>query len=297
MIGDIPYVKEMAFEYGVAADVSPNIRRLVAPNPSLFTFRGTNTYIVGRGRVAVVDPGPDLAAHREALALALEGETVSHILITHTHRDHSPGAAWLKARTGAPMLGFGPHGHLPSGQRVEEDGDGAFAPDVTLPDGDIIEGDGWILEAVHTPGHCSNHLCYALRDENALLSGDHVMGWSTSVIAPLDGDMRAYMASLEKLKARPERVFWPGHGPEIPDPGLFVEAFIAHRRMREREILAALAAGPRTIEEIVEAVYTDIPETLMRAAGRSVHAHLIHMVETGRARCDGPPEAHAAYRA
>ena len=208
MAVEIPFRREFSFEYGRLERVAPGVRRIVARNPSPFTFRGTGTYVVGDGEVAVIDPGPDLDEHVAALLAGLSGEQVTHILITHTHRDHSPAAAALKAATGASTYGFGPHAGGKRGDpAVEEGGDWDFAPDVTVHDGDPIAGSGWRFEAVHTPGHTSNHLCFALPDQGILFSGDHVMGWSTSVIAPPDGDMSAYMASLDKLLVRSDAVY------------------------------------------------------------------------------------------
>ena len=298
MAGAIPFVRELEFEYGQVQQVTPLIRRVIANNPSAFTYYGTGTYIVGRGRVAVIDPGPLLYDHVEALLAALSGETVSHILVTHTHADHSPAAAPMKQATGAPTYGFGPHG---SGRpeeevRVEEDGDRAFDPDHPLRDGDLIEGEGWSFETLHTPGHTSNHLCFALREERALFSGDHVMGWSTSVISPPDGDMQAYLRSLRRLLPRDDGIYWPTHGPPITQPRRHVEALIAHRAAREDEIMACLAAGLGRIPAMVERIYAQVPRHLHPAAGRSVFAHLIHMVETGRVACEGPPSARSEYR-
>ena len=298
MATEIPYVRDLTFEYGQVDQVSPLIRRVIAENPSAFTFHGTGTYIVGKGDVAVIDPGPLVDSHIEALGRALEGERVSHIVITHPHRDHSPAARDLKEMTGAPTYGFGPHGsgRPDTGGEVEEGADRDFDPDVQVRDGDVIEGDGWTLEAVHTPGHTSNHLCYALDEENALFSGDHVMGWSTTVVSPPDGDMQAYMNSLERLKARGEQTFWPTHGPPIPRPNEFVGALLAHRHEREDQIMACLADGPSTIPRMVETMYADVGRHLHAAAARSVLSHLIHMVETRRVHCDGPPGPDTSYR-
>jgi len=298
MATEIPYVRDMTFEYGRADRVSPMIRRVVAGNPSAFTFHGTGTYIVGHGAVAVIDPGPLLDSHVDALVRALGRERVTHIVITHTHRDHSPAARPLKQATGAPTYGFGSHGsdRADGGGEVEEGADRDFVPDIRVRDGDRIEGDGWTLEAVHTPGHTSNHLCYALLEENALFPGDHVMGWSTTVVSPPDGDMRAYMRSLERLRARGEEVFWPTHGPPIPEPRDFVAALLAHRHEREDQILACLAHDASTIPEMVEIMYADVGRHLHAAAARSVLSHLIHMAETGRVRCDGPPGPDTVYR-
>jgi glyoxylase-like metal-dependent hydrolase (beta-lactamase superfamily II) len=298
MTVEIPFRREFSFEYGRLQPVAPMIRRIVARNPSPFTFRGTGTYVVGHGEVAVIDPGPDLADHVEALLAGLAGEQVTHILITHTHRDHSPAARALQAATGAPTYGFGPHAGGNRGEAaVEEGGDWDFVPDVTVRDGEKIAGVGWSFEAVHTPGHTSNHLCFALPHNGVLFSGDHVMGWSTSVIAPPDGDMAAYMASLDKLLARQDAVYWPTHGPAITEPKEHVRAFIAHRREREAGILDCLQAGIGQIDAIVERLYTGLQPGLRHAAARSVQAHLVDLVGRGLVESDGPPTLVAAYRA
>ncbi len=295
---EIPFRRDFSFEYGRLESVAPGIRRVVAKNPSPFTFRGTGTYVVGEGEVAVIDPGPDLDDHVAALLDGLAGERVTHILVTHTHRDHSPAAKPLKAATGAPTYGFGPHaGGRRGDPGIEEGGDWDFTPDVRVADGDAITGRGWRFEAVHTPGHTSNHLCFALPDEGVLFSGDHVMGWSTSVVAPPDGDMAAYMASLDKLLGRGDRVYWPTHGPAITEPRPHVRAFIAHRREREAGILDCLAAGTGRIDRIVERLYAGLQPGLRHAAGRSVHAHLIDLASRGLVACDGPPAIDATYRA
>jgi len=293
----IPFNKQLDFSYGVADDVSPLIRRVVAENPSAFTFHGTGTYIVGRGKVAVIDPGPDIAGHVDALVNAVDGEDVTHIVITHTHIDHSPAAKHLKALTGAETYGYGPHGGGRDSETVEEGADRDFTPDHRIDDGDVIAGAGWTLEAVHTPGHTSNHLCFGLHEENALFSGDHVMGWSTTVVSPPDGNMAAYMASLDKLRAREDGRYYPTHGAPIEKPGAFVKALGAHRRQRELQIARCLAEGIDTVPAMVERMYTDIDKRLHRAAGRSVLAHLIHMVETERAACDGAPDSETKFRA
>ena len=298
----INFRRDYPFAYGVAETLSPLIRRVVARNPSPFTFKGTGTYIVGRGSVAVIDPGPALPDHVDALLAALAGETVSHILVTHTHLDHSPAAAALKQATGAPTLGFGPHGAglhgatRSDGAGSEEGADRDFVPDHALRDGDTVAGEGWRLTAVHTPGHTSNHLCFALAEERVLFSGDHVMGWSTSVIAPPDGDMASYLRSLDKLLTRDDAVYWPTHGPAIDDPQAHVRAFIAHRREREAAILARLAAGDDAIPAIVDAIYVGLDPRLRSAAGRSVLSHLIALIEDGRVACDGPPTVGARFR-
>jgi glyoxylase-like metal-dependent hydrolase (beta-lactamase superfamily II) len=247
--------------------------------------------------VAIIDPGPDDAAHVAALLDAVRGETVTHVFVTHTHRDHSPAAKALKAATGAATYGFGPHAGGRRGEAgIEEGGDWDFVPDVALRDGDEIAGAKWRCEAVHTPGHTSNHLCFAWTETGILFSGDHVMGWSTSVISPPDGDMSAYLASLDKLLGRRDRVYWPTHGPAITAPQPHVRAFIAHRREREAGILDCLAGGPQRIEAIVARVYVGLAPGLQRAAGRSVHAHLLDLVTRGIVAADGPPTIDAIYR-
>ncbi len=285
----IPFVRDIEFEYGEVDQVSPLIRRVIANNPGPFTYTGTGTYIIGKGEVAVIDPGPRDDAHLKALMKALEGETVSHILVTHTHIDHSPLARELKAETGAPTYAYGPHGagKDEEGVKVEEGGDLEFVPDVRVKDGEVIEGAGWTAECVYTPGHTSNHMCFALREEKALFTGDHVMGWSTSVIVPPDGDMNAYFGSLRKLQARDDAIYWPTHGPPVTEPGPFIEAFIHHREARELQILACLTEGMTRIPEMVETMYRDVDPRLHPAAARSVEAHLIHMEATGRATREG----------
>jgi glyoxylase-like metal-dependent hydrolase (beta-lactamase superfamily II) len=295
----IPFNRERGFVAGRADRVSPLVRRVLAPNPGPFTFMGTNSYIVGQGTVAIIDPGPALETHRAALLSAVAGERVSHILVTHTHADHSPLAASLKEATGAIVAGYGPHGagKADEGIVVEEGGDMAFDPELRLSDGARIRGPGWTLEAVYTPGHCSNHLCYGLAEEASVFTGDHVMSWSTSVVVPPDGDMADYMRSLDKLHRRGDRVLWPAHGGPIREPGPFLDAFIAHRQERERQILNALSQGPARIPELVARIYTDVDASLHPAAARSVHAHLIRMVREGRAQVDGAPALGATYRA
>lgn len=302
MATGIVYRRDFDFRYGAAETLSPLIRRVVAHNPSPFTFKGTGTYIVGSGTVAIIDPGPALESHVEALLDAVKDETVSHIVITHTHLDHSPAAAALKRATGGQTYGFGPHGSGRAENRaielgpVEEGGDHDFAPDVTMREGDSVSGPGWSLEAVETPGHTSNHLCFVLIEEKTLFTGDHVMGWSTSVIAPPDGDMAAYMRSLDKLMRRDDALYWPTHGPSIVDPKEHVASFIAHRRERHAAIRARLAAGDDTIPALVAAVYAGLDPRLTQAAGRSVLAHLIETVETGEVVADRPPDLAARYR-
>jgi len=294
-MAEIPFRRDLQFEYGRLETLSPLIRRIVARNPSAFTLHGTGTYVVGHGRVAVIDPGPALPEHIDALLHALSGETIEQILVTHTHLDHSPASAAVKRATAAPTHGYGPHA-AGVGPAVEEGGDHGFIPDRVLRDGDTVAGSGWHLTAVHTPGHTSNHLCFALEEERVLFSGDHVMGWSTSVIAPPDGNMRDYLRSLGKLLEREDAVYWPTHGPAIMDPKPFVRGFIEHRREREAAILERLAQGDTEIPAMVRAIYIGLPQVLHAAAGRSVLAHLIELVAEGRVEADGPPTVEARYR-
>jgi glyoxylase-like metal-dependent hydrolase (beta-lactamase superfamily II) len=294
---NIPFVRELEFEYGVADRLSPLVRRVVAKNPSPFTYYGTGTYVIGNGEVAVIDPGPDLASHVDALEDALAGETLTHILVTHTHRDHSPAARLLQHRLGGLIHAFGPHGsgRPEAAGAVEEGADHDFAPDIKLRDGDTVGGADWTLEAFHTPGHCSNHLCYRLGEERTLFTGDHVMGWSTTVVAPPDGDMQAYMHSLRRLLEADDAIYWPTHGPAIRNPRAFVHAYIAHREAREAQILDCLRAGQHTIEQMVERMYAEVDPRLHPAAARSVLSHLIHLVETGRAVSTGVPSLGTTY--
>jgi glyoxylase-like metal-dependent hydrolase (beta-lactamase superfamily II) len=282
---DLTFDRSFDAVAGKAERLSPLIRRVLCANPGPFTFKGTASFVVGTGRVAIVDPGPDDDAHLAALLNAVRGETVTHILITHTHRDHSPLAAKLKQATGAETVAYGPHGGgAESRVAMDASADTGFMPDLRASDGEAIAGAGWTLSAVHTPGHTSNHLCFALAEEKALFAGDHVMAWSTSVIAPPDGDMGAYMASLQKLLARDEAIYHPAHGPPRADPLPLVRAYLTHRRMREAAILARLKAGDRTIASLVDSIYVGLDQKLRIAAGLSVLAHLKHLEEQGRVR-------------
>lgn len=282
--------------YGEAVQVAPLVQRVTAANPSPFTFAGTGTYIVGRRRVAVIDPGPEDSAHVEALLGALAGRTLTHICITHTHSDHSPAARALAEATGAPTLGFGPHppadlrpGDGAEGSALQEEpGDWEFTPDGVLAHGDVVAGDGWTLECLHTPGHISNHLCFALPEERAVFTGDHVMGWSSTIIPPPDGNLGDYLASLELLIARGDRdrIYWPTHGPPIATPNRYAQALLAHRHRRSDQIIARLRSGPATIPGLVADIYTTTPRALHPAAERSVLAHLIHLAEQGSVTAD-----------
>lgn len=286
---------------GECVRVSALVRRIVANNPGPITFTGTCSYIVGNGAVAIIDPGPDLPGQVDALLEAVRGETVTHILVSHTHRDHSPAARALKAATGAPILGCGRHRQarpLAIGEvsAIEASNDLDYVPDQELVEGDVVQGRAWRLETVETPGHMANHLAFALPDEQALFSADHVMAWATTVIAPPDGSMSDYMASLEKLRGRDEAVYWPGHGGPVTEPQRFLRALAHHRRQREASIVNRLAAGDRSIPVIVQAIYQGLKPALVGAAGLSVFAHLEDLVARGIAVTDGPPTLTGEYR-
>jgi glyoxylase-like metal-dependent hydrolase (beta-lactamase superfamily II) len=292
----IPYVREIDIAYGRCDQVSPLIRRVTANNPGPFTFMGTGTYIVGRGEVAVIDPGPDMGEHLEAIQAAIPGERVSHVLVTHHHLDHSPLARPLAAATGAKVWGRAVKTPPVEDAVKLEAGYDHFTPDMPLEGGEVIGGPGWTFEAVHTPGHTSNHICYALREENALFSGDHIMGWSTTVVTPPDGNMGDYMRSLEKVRARGFSTLWPTHGPPIREVEPFIDAYAAHRRDRERQILDRLAAGDSRIKAMVPTIYANVDPRLHPAAAHSVLAHMIELVKSGQVVTDGPPGLDSDYR-
>ena len=295
----IPFVRDIEFVYGACDQVSPLIRRVVANNPGPFTFKGTGTYIVGRGQVAVIDPGPDLPDHLAAILAAVEGERVTAIAITHHHADHSPLAGPLKAATGAPIYGCAVAGHEEedTGEvKMEAGHDHAFRPDVSLCAGGEIKGPGWTMLAIPTPGHTSNHLCYALKEENALFSGDHIMGWSTTVITPPDGDMTDYLESLATIQALNFTTLWPTHGPPIRQVTPFIDAYIAHRQERIDQILLALSQGPTTIRDLVPRLYADVDARLHPAAARSMLAAILHLERRGDIETSGPPGPDAVYR-
>ncbi|HVY83657.1 MAG TPA: MBL fold metallo-hydrolase, partial [Caulobacterales bacterium] len=267
MATPIPFVREMPFAYGEVAQTSPLIRRVVANNPGPFTYFGTGVYIVGQGVVAVIDPGPDLPEHREALKRALDGEQVAAILVTHRHLDHSPAARPLADATGAPIYASGVAPRFSPDDFIAEAGDDlGFQPDAIIGDGAEVSGPDWTIEAIATPGHTSDHLCFALKQENALFTGDHVMGWSTTVVSPPDGDMDEYIASLDKIRARDFATLWPTHGPPVRDPALFIDAYKAHRLDREAQIVAQLAAGKTQIMDMVPVIYAGVDQRLYPAA-------------------------------
>jgi glyoxylase-like metal-dependent hydrolase (beta-lactamase superfamily II) len=272
---------------GIAIAVDPLVTRVLAPNPSPFTYTGTQTYLVGATDVAVIDPGPDDPQHIAALLAAIGGRTVTAILCTHTHRDHSPAAPAVQAATGAPITGCAPLAIEDLGPRADASFDTTYAPDRVLGDGETVSGQGWTLEAVATPGHTSNHLCFALPESGVLFTGDHVMGWSTTVVAPPDGDMAAYMASLDRLMARKDRIYFPAHGDPIERPHRFVRGLIGHRKQREGQILRLLRQEVGAIPAMVERMYVGLDPRLTGAAGRSVLAHLIDLQARGLVAQEG----------
>lgn len=338
MAGGPQFDLDHEVSYGEVEQISSLVRRVTAKNPSRFTFKGTGTYIVGDDTVAVIDPGPADDDHVDALAAAIDGRTVTHMLITHTHGDHSPAAALLKAHVDAPTYGFGPHpvdrpdpdapdepsdpediaehddgldafgfaiDSSPDQATAEEESEGYksdhahdwdFRPDVTVGHGEIIAGNGFTFEALHTPGHISNHLCFALGEEQALFSGDHVMGWSTTIIPPPDGDLNSYLDSLRLLMPRQEQVYYPTHGAPISDPGALVPALLAHREARTEQILANLASGIATIKELVLHMYTHVDTKLYPAAAASVMSHLVALHRTQTITCSDPePQPRSQY--
>jgi len=268
---------------GTPEQLEPLVRRLLASNPSPFTYTGTQTYIVGQGDgCAVIDPGPNDPAHLDALEAALEGEHVVAIMCTHTHRDHSPGARPLARRTGAPIVGCAPLAFDTGGPRADEGFDPDYEADRVLEDGEAMTGPGWTLRAVATPGHVSNHLCFALEESGALFTGDHVMGWSTSVVVPPDGDMGSYMRSLDKLYSREQdRIYYPAHGPAVDKPRQLVRGMIGHRKQRENQIMRLLGEDSRSVEALVPEMYKGLDPRLVKAAGLSVLAHLIDLERRG----------------
>lgn len=293
----IPFLKDFDPTYGVTQTLSPRLRRVVARNPGPFTYTGTGAYIVGRGVVAVIDPGPDDPVHLEALKRALDGETVSHVLVTHHHLDHSPLARALADDFGAPLYGR-PAASLPEdggAVRLEAGDDPNFRPDIEIADGWTAKGPGWTLEALHTPGHTTNHFCYAVGEDRALLCGDHVMAWSTSIVSPPEGNMGQYLANLERIQRRDFGVLYPAHGPHLADPGPFIAAYIAHRKRREAQVLEQLQRGRRTIRAMVDDLYRDVERRLHPAAMHMVWAHLIDLTERGVTIASPAPTLQADY--
>ena len=301
MADDIPFDKQFNLVPGQPDQVMPGVRRLLCNNPSPFTYKGTVSYIVGEGNVAIIDPGPDDPTHIAALLDAVRGETVTHIFVTHTHRDHSPAVPAVKAATGALVLAEGPHRpsrelNVGEAPRMEGSNDTDFRPDRALADGEVVSGKGFTIEAVTTPGHTKNHMAFALKEKDILFSGDHVMAWSTPVVAPPDGSMGDYMASLDKLRGRTEQIYLPGHGGAVTNAPRFVAAYILHRKAREAAIVRQLEKGESDIPALVAAIYANLDPRLTRAAGMSVLAHLEDLVSRGSILTDGAPSIAGRYR-
>ena len=301
MSDDIPFDKSFDLAPETVEEVAPGVRRMLADNPSPFTFKGTVSYIVGRGRVAIIDPGPLDERHIAALLDAVRGETVTHIFVTHTHHDHSPAVPRIKAATGAMVLAEGPHRparplHVGEAPRLDASNDTDFRPDRALHDGEVVAGPGWTIEAVATPGHTANHMAFAFKEADLLFSGDHVMAWSTPVVAPPDGAMSDYMASLQKLARRSESLYLPGHGGAVREAPRFVAHYIRHRQARESSILHRLAKGEADIPTLVRAIYIGLDPRLVKAAGLSVLAHLEDLVTRRLVVTEGEPSIAGRYR-
>ncbi|MDH3377431.1 MAG: MBL fold metallo-hydrolase [Gammaproteobacteria bacterium] len=278
------FSQDYSFQYATVEILTPMVRRVVARNPSPFTFYGTGTFIIGHGDVAIIDPGPEIAEHIETLLHALRNETVTHLLVTHTHLDHSPACRTVKAATGATTFGYGPHGsgRYQRGETVEEGADWEFIPDVAIRHGDIIDGKGWTFECVFTPGHTSNHICFHLCEEGALFTGDHVMGWSSTIVSPPDGDMGLYLNSLHGLRYRDDASYWPTHGPQVTDTRRLINGLIGHRLRRREQVLCAVRDGTRRIQDLVPKIYIELPTAMHPAAARSVYSTLIWLAQEER---------------
>ena len=301
MSDDIPFDKSFDLAPDIVDQVAPGVRRVLANNPSPFTFKGTLSYIVGQGHVAIIDPGPLDEVHIAALLDAVRGETVTHIFVTHTHRDHSPAVPRIKAATGAVVLAEGPHRparplNIGEAPRLDASNDTEFQPDRALADGEVVTGRGWTIEAVTTPGHTANHMAFALKEGNLLFSGDHVMAWSTPIVAPPDGAMSDYMASLQKLAGRSESIYLPGHGGAVREAPRFVQHYIRHRQSREASILHRLSKGEADIPTLVREIYIGLDPRLVKAAGLSVLAHIEDLMTRGIITSDGPPSIEGRYR-
>ncbi len=295
----IPFVKDIDFTHGVPDTIAPGVRRVIADNPGPYTFTGSGTYIIGTGEVAVIDPGPDRPLHVDAIMAAVKGETITHILITHTHNDHCGSAHALAAKTGAKIFAYSAHPvreGTHDAPALDEGADYHFTPDEKIRHGEILGGPDWRLEAVHTPGHLSNHLCFAFAQQKALFTGDHIMGWATTVVAPPDGDMTAYIESLDLLLTRDDDIYFPTHGAPIKNPHRFVRAVRTHRLMRDAQIVEQLKKGRTSIKQITTAMYADIDKRLHGAAALNVLAHLIRLVRIGKVTCDGEPGMKSEFR-
>ncbi len=301
MNDDVPFDKTFDLEPDRVRDIAPGVRAIVTNNPGPFTFKGTMSYIIGRGKVAILDPGPDDDAHIGALLDAVRGETVTHIFVTHTHRDHSPAVPKVKAATGAKVFAEGPHRlarplNIGETRRLDASADFDFRPDVALADGEVVSGGGWTLQAVTTPGHTANHMAFAFKEADLIFAGDHVMAWSTTIVAPPDGAMSDYMASLQKLARRAEPLYLSGHGAPVRQAPRFVQHLIRHRKAREASILHRLGKGAADIPTLVKAIYIGLEPRLVGAAGLSVLAHLEDLVARGVVATEGPPSIESTYR-
>ncbi|MGB7286245.1 MAG: MBL fold metallo-hydrolase [Salaquimonas sp.] len=300
-MSSIPFRAEFEPRHGEAIDIAAGVQRITAPNAGAFTFHGTNSYIVGKKEVAVIDPGPvDESGHYQSLLKALRGKTVSHILVTHTHIDHSPLSMMLSKETGAPIYAQGPHRaarelHLGEINALDASGDRDFQPDHILSHGDVIEGNGFALEAVFTPGHTANHMAFALNESKFLFSGDHVMAWATSIVAPPDGNMAQYMESLNTLLKREETTYFPGHGGRLNKAKEFVRGLRAHRKMRETAVLHRIRQGDRTIQDMVAVIYKETDKRLHGAAALSVFAHIEDLLARDAIRTEGVPSLLSRY--
>ena len=281
--------------YGKIEDISPHIRRITANNPAPYTYKGTGTYIIGHGTVAIIDPGPILSSHIDAIKISLNDEKVSHVLVTHNHKDHSPASRIIADHFGCGIYAFDIGDQQFSSELSEEGIDKDFKPDILMKDGDVVKGDNWTIEAVHTPGHLSNHLCFALREEKALFTGDHIMGWSTTIVSPPDGNMQDYMDSLEKLIARDDEIYYPTHGTYIKNPKRFVRNILKHRIVREKTILKAVNGGIDQIPQMISKIYPKLAPNLHIAAERTILAHLIRLINAGEIKCEGEPTVKSNY--
>ena len=298
MSAELAFNRNVDVDYGVPQEVAPGIRRIVANNPGPYTFLGTNTYVVGNGQVAIIDPGPADERHLKAIAAATRGESLTHILVTHSHHDHCDSARALQTLLGGEIGAFGPTG-TPRGAGAPGLGDSfvdaAFVPDRRLGDGDTIKGKDFALDVLHMPGHSPDHLCFALVGKRIVFTGDHVMGWNTTVIAPPEGNMVSFLASLERLMQRHDKMFFPGHGGRIQTPQRVVKAYIMHRKWREQTILACLEEGVNTIPRIVDRLYGALDAELKEAAALSVLAHLEHLINRELVSAEGQPGLSSAF--
>ncbi|PHR57394.1 MAG: MBL fold metallo-hydrolase [Robiginitomaculum sp.] len=298
MVQPIPYILEFEFTYGAATRISPNVRRLVTNNPGPFTGWGTNVYLIGQDQLVIIDPGPNTDPHFDVLCEAIGPANLVGIFVTHHHKDHSPMARRLATQYRCKTYGFGPPEcpQNPTDVALEAGEDMQFEPDIRLRDGEVFSKGNWQIECVHTPGHTSNHMCYRVLPDNGLVCGDHVLAWSTSVVIPPDGRMSDYLQSLQKVQSLQPAHLWPGHGPAIDDPKPFLSAYLAHRALRDTEILAQLQSGHKRIKQMVPEMYANIDSRLYPAASVSVFSHLIRLIEIGQVVCEAEPTIDALYR-